>query len=175
MSASDGVRLAAYAFLAVVAFWSARAGGTGERWALRLTGILSVLFGVALTIGLAGEFAQAGRDLAAGEGWYAERRPIQAAVVIGLLAAGTLSIAMLGFAARKLNGWVRLTLAFGVLLSTYVAIHTISLHQLDAVLNRDTRGGLRTGDQVEIALVLCCAFAAFGARYWGSLAGRTHR
>lgn len=150
LSSSDGIRVAAYLLLALVALAKCRAATGTDRRTLQFVGSVSLALGILLLLGLAGQVADAGRNVARGEGWYQERREVQAAFVMALLAGCVVALLGVGFALRSLSTRGRLLIGGVTLLVTYVAIHTVSLHQLDAVLNEPGYAGIRAGDWVEV-------------------------
>ncbi len=149
---SDLARIVAYFLLAAVAV--SRAARPGEGGRVGLVGLVAALLGAAIVLGVAGELANLGRQLARSEGWYEDRRAIQAAVVV-TIAGGTFAACALLFVLRdRIKPREGALLALMIMLGAYLLIHAISLHQLDAVLNREHAGGLRTGDYLELVLVL---------------------
>ena len=160
LSNSDLSRLLAYVVLAVASWFATRTAQSSDRVAAAATLGLAVAFGLALALGLAGELAQRGRQLASEEGWYADRRPLQAAVVVALLTVTVSALAALALVSLGLSRRARVLVGTMLALVAYVAVHTITLHQLDSVLNRDVWSGIRQGDLLEIALVLSAATVA---------------
>lgn len=155
----DVVRFAAYIVLAVVAALARRRVNGADRTVLGFVGWAAVVAGVAMFFGLAGLLASIGREVAWGEGWYADRRPVQAAI-IALLALGAIALLAVlpavpgGFSARG-----RVLLASVFTLAAYLAIRTVSLHQVDAILYDPGPEGLRVGDVIELALVAASTLA----------------
>ena len=161
---SDLSRFLAYFVLTGVAWRAARGARPRDRPILVAVAAMGLGLGVSLLLGFAGLLASEGRDIAAGEGWYAERRPVQAAAVLGILIVSGAAIMLLPRLLRDCSPLARLLVAVMVLLAAYVSVHTISLHQLDAVLNQETLYGIRSGDWVEIALVAIAAVVAASMR-----------
>ena len=157
--APDLVRFAAYIVLAVVAALARRRVDGADRTVLGLVGWAAVIAGVAMFIGLAGLLASIGREVAWGEGWYADRRPVQATIIVVLALGAIAVLAALpampgGFSARG-----RVLLASLLTLGAYVAIRAVSLHQVDAILYDPGPESLRVGDVIELALVAASALA----------------
>lgn len=154
MTTSDLVRFAAYAMLAASAWWQQREASGADRAILRVTAALSLFLGVSLVLGLAGLLAAVGRAMAVDEGLYQERRPLQAAMIAGMMLAGGIALGLLPALTRRLSLAHRVLAGLLVVLVTYVAVRAISLHQVDSLLNGETGPGLRSGDYVELLLVV---------------------
>lgn len=158
------IRLAAYLSLACCALYAAGPRGRSERLAWICVAIAATVLALSLMLGLAGEVADFGRVAAQSEGWYEDRRPVQTVAIASLLtalAAGAVVILVLGD--RIPHRW-KFLLLLGLVLAGYITLHTISLHHLDAVLNREAGFGIRIGDWVELALVVAMIAVGFVSR-----------
>lgn len=160
MLASDLIRFTAYMFLAVLSWSASRRVRQPDRLILNLVSVIAVSFGIAILLGLAGTVADLGRQVAWDEGWYRQRRPVQAAVIVIIAFAAAIGIALLPFALGNVTVRARSLLALAFVLVAFVSVHTVSLHQLDAILNRSGPGNFRIGDAVEVTIVLACGLAA---------------
>ena len=121
------------------AFWS---------WTAALLAFLAI--GHALDLG--GALADAGRDQARSQGWYDTRRAVQA-VAVGIIAiawAVAVIVAIWRIPPRR-RRYLPVAVAVATLVC-FVAVHNISLHQLDAVLDRRV-AGMRVASAVEFVLV----------------------
>jgi hypothetical protein len=155
---SDFVRFAAYCLLAATALVHASRSRDGRFSAA--VGIVAATLGLALVLGFAGDLANLGRDTARSEGWYEDRRSVQALVVLAAVGSAFLAcMAALVFMPRRVGLRNSVLLALLTALCCYLAVHAISFHQLDSVLNRETAAGIRTGDWVEITLVAAMLLA----------------
>lgn len=140
----------------------ARERVVGAWWAFALA-MLTIATGHLWHVG--GEVAESGREVFRLEGLYGSRRPFQAALVVALLALGLLVSPM---ALR----WVRTNLGDRFLLPVvvlgglagFLAIRTISLHAIDAVLYGKHIFGGHPGSLLEaLGLALFVAVAALAA------------
>jgi hypothetical protein len=161
---SDGVRVAAYLIATAVALamWARehrRVRSTPSLWPgfwlLTAAVFLAMAIGRAADLGgLATEF---GRSEARSQGWYNDRRRIQA-VVIGLLGATWLvvvAVSLVKVPARR-RRYLPAALAVFTLMC-FVAIRLVSLHQVDSLLYRRQIAGAQVGTVVELALLAIAA------------------
>ena len=124
-----------------------------ERRLLIAVGCLGIVFSIAETLGLGGWLAHAGRSTAANEGWYGGRRPIQAMVIVGIAALTLGAVFTLGLLTRGFGRVIRTVIVLFAALVGFIAIRTISLHQVDAYLYHELVYGLPVGTLVESAIV----------------------
>lgn len=116
-------------------------------------------------------FTELGKSVARAQGWYEERRVVQA-VFIGLVLAVSLaaSAVMLRLAGGALRT-ARLSLVGMVLLLGFIVIRAASFHHVDWLL-QSHRAGLRVNALLELAGIAC---VALGARRAGAVSRRTPR
>ena len=114
--------------------------------------LLVMAFGRALDTGHL--LAELGRRQARADGWYEDRRSVQAPIV-GLIAA-TWGVAVLAAIWRVPERRRRYLPAFLVTfsLACFGGIMLVSLHQVDAVLLRRDVAGVHVGVVIELALLL---------------------
>lgn len=132
-------------------------------------GVLAVFLGIALTLDVAGAVADIARRMAGDEGWYGSRRPIQAAVIIVVAALGLAAAVSMWIISTRLFPEIRTLLVLLMGLISFLVIRAISLHQVDAYLNRHPGGqALHLGDIIELAalfvLTLVVTFGRFAQR-----------
>jgi hypothetical protein len=145
-------------YVALAAACCARAGAMSRRGRLDqrlLWGVAgtALLLALAESFGLGQRLAQAGRDAAHTEGWYNDRRPLQAATIVGTALAWAAVGAGVAYATRRASLVVRGVVLMTCALMAYVTVRAISLHQVDATLYHRIAGRLTVGTAGEIALV----------------------
>lgn len=177
---SNQVRIAAYLLLAALtgrAWWSERRRSADQDvwppfW-LWSAGLL-VMMAIGRTSGLADAVADAGRREALDEGWYADRRSLQAAVVV---ATGMTWLVVVTAACwRTPPARRRRYLPFGLVVVTLVAsaiVRVISLHPIDAVLHRRHLGPVRVGTVIELTQLLVAAAVVMSSTRRGACERRT--
>ena len=101
-----------------------------------------------------------GRRMAREQGWYHERRDVQLAFIMSVVALGFAAIACAGYAIRR--SWRRhgIALAGVVLLVCFIAIRGASFHHVDLWLRWQGLGGIRLHALLELAGALVTAFGA---------------
>jgi len=107
-------------------------------------------------------FTQVGRDMAKSEGWYENRRIVQA---IFLLVLSLLGVATVAASWWYIHGaWRRYRLAFyGILfLITFVIVRATSFHHIDIFL-QSTFGGIAFNHILEVGGILFIAYCAWNA------------
>lgn len=119
--------------------------------------LLTAALMVALAIGRLGDvggvLADIGRDQAASRGWYASRRPYQAAVVIGVVTLWVVSVTVAIFRTpERRRRYLPMSLA-AITIMAFAAVRVISLHQLDGLLQHRDLGGVKVGAVIELALL----------------------
>lgn len=104
-----------------------------------------------------------GRALAQQEGWYADRRPLQAIAIVVVLLAAAAAGAVLLRAARRWgrresavpHGWAERLAAVSTVAAVALAgVRAMSLHHVDAVLHAEVLPGVQVGWALE---ALCLA------------------
>lgn len=96
--------------------------------------LLLLLLGVNRTWGLLNALTSYGRLMALREGWYTTRQPAQFDLIVGFGVAALLFLPLAGWCLRPIlrRHGPPLVVAIGLL--TYVAIRTVSLHAVDAII-----------------------------------------
>lgn len=128
------------------------AARTGAFW--MAAGILLAVMGAGRALALSTVVADVGRRLARSEGWYDNRRPLQAAAALGatILLIAIVSAIVIG-RRRRQELDVPMAIAMSALIA-YAILRSVSLHAVDANLN-DTRVlSLQLGDWLEVTLLL---------------------
>jgi hypothetical protein len=157
---SDGVRVAVYLVATAVALvaWAReyhRARTTPSLWPTfwLLTAAVFLAMAVGRAVDLGGLATELGRSEARAQGWYADRRRIQA-IVIGLLGATWLvvvAVSLLRVPARR-RRYLPAALAVFTLMC-FVGVRLISLHQVDGLLYRRDIAGAQVGALAELFLL----------------------
>lgn len=162
---ADPVRMLAYAGLAVACFAGAVTAEHRHARALRAVGVIALVLGIAVTLDLGASLADLGRRLAGSEGWYRERRPMQAAAILAILGFGLVAAIVTWLLAGRMVAALRIHLLLLLSLCCYVAVRAISLHQVDTYLNwRPRNSGIRLGDIIELSLITVLATSVLLSR-----------
>lgn len=162
---ADACRLLAYGVL-VVSCLAAYHIRRRERTLARFLLLGATLAAVALTIAEAVELGSLlsgeSRRLAGQEGWYGERRTVQAfAIAVSVFFGVTGGALAVWKSWKEATELAPLILAYAALL-TFLFVRAVSLHQLDAVLYGDGFGGL-LGVWLETGMVVAAAAGAIWA------------
>ena len=89
------------------------------------------LLGVNKQLDLQSWFTEVGRDLATAQGWYQERRSVQAFFIAALVVGGLTGMAAIALLLRRVIGLVTgAVLGLGFLV-TFVAVRAASFHHID--------------------------------------------
>lgn len=168
------VRFLAYALLFVVCTVASRSPGCprGARVVLLAIGTVGLLLGLAEVLEVGGWVSDQGRSVAWSDGWYRDRRRVQALVVVAI-AAVTVVAAFTSAVALKAYG-VRMSAvaALGMILLGFIAARTVSLHQLDHYFYAEVApGGLNLGQVAELMLVALLAAAILNLRWSEGIQG----
>jgi hypothetical protein len=161
------IAVAAYALAAWLAWrnvGAARRTAVPESFWIALT-LLMLALGLNKQLDLQSWFGQTGRDLAHAQGWYDQRRIVQA-VFIALLVAG--AVAVVVWARRQWHAlWHEYRAAFvGVcVLLVFIVIRAASFHHIDIVLRSDL-GATSLHRALEILGVLV---VAAGCAWWHAM------
>jgi uncharacterized membrane protein YidH (DUF202 family) len=118
-----------------------------------LTALLLLVMGLGRSANLATTIGELGRRVAENEGWYENRRPVQALVITVVLA---LFAGVVVTWSRRRDPRRRRITPLALIVTTLiglVVVRTISLHYLDTVFNLIVFG-LRAGDLLEILCLL---------------------
>jgi hypothetical protein len=127
-----------------------------------LTAALFLMMAVGRAGNVAELAANLGRQEAMSAGWYDHRRKYQA-LVIGLVAGGW--FVAVGLTLGRVPERRRRYLPMAIVTLTMVGfagIRTVSLHQVDGLLQRHTIDGVRVGAAVELMLLA----TAFALTFW---------
>jgi len=160
------LRFAAYLAVGAVSFvrWRHETANAGPDGGLHAKGwlLLGVLW-VALAVfqyrGGIHEVTGYWRGEAYGEGWYADRRPIQRVAIVATSAVAVVFvIAAVVLTPRRLSRY-RLGYALSFIAGCLIVVRSVSLHSVDSHLGHELTQGLRLGDAAEIlaALAICAA------------------
>ncbi len=162
---SDPLRLFAYCVLAAACVTAAYTAERRTRLVLIGVGALAILLGLALTLDVVGAVADAGRRMADSKDWYGSRRPIQAAVIGVVAALGVLAVVLVWIASTRFVPELRTMPALLMGLLCFLVIRAISLHQIDAYLDRHPGGrALHLGDIIELGAIFVLTLVVTFAR-----------
>jgi len=146
--------------LAVAATKRTAAERDGWFWALTALGML--LLGLNKQLDLQTQFTAMLREMARADGWYENRRSLQAlfdlALGIGLAAA----LVFILWLTRKSGLGVRLALMGLAFLSAFILLRAASFHHVDVVLS-GTIAGIKLHALLELSGILLVATGAFAA------------
>ncbi len=148
---------------ALVAAWRARRSGSSAVVPLFWVAcaVFVVLLALSREIDLASRIANEGRHIFRTEGWYPDRRPVQRAAILGIVtAAGVISIC--GCTILIWRRFPQLLLGFlaVVALATFLAVRTVSLHDIDALLYRRSVEAVQINAIAELGATAFVGFAA---------------
>ncbi len=135
------VTVAAYAVAALLALRCARRAAEPLEfrfWAV--LGVALVLLGINKQLDLQSLVTQWGRELAFQQGWYENRRIVQAAFIGFLIATGVGVGALLFWVTRQLPGSTQVAALGLVLLVVFVVIRGASFHHVDELLGSEVEG-----------------------------------
>ena len=124
---------------------------------------LLVLLGFNKQLDMQGYVTTVGRSLAHSEGWYEQRRLIQAAFVTALAVIATASIGWLIVRLRRSAPPVKIAALGIVLLFTFVLWRAASFHHMDVWVTRNI-AGMRSGWWLELAGIIVIALSAAASR-----------
>jgi hypothetical protein len=157
---SEDVRVAAYLFATAVALvtWTRerrRARSNSSLWPTfwLLTAAIFLIMAIGRAVDLGDLLTRIGRDQAYAQGWYDNRRKIQAIVVagVGALWVVTVAVALWRVPARQ-RRYLPAAIAVFTLMC-FVGVRTISLHQVDALMYHRDFAGAQIGTVGELALL----------------------
>ena len=144
------ITVAAYFTAACLAYRAFRqqvrqpAGATGSRdhggpaWFWLLTTLVMVLLGINKQLDLQSWFTEIGRDLAYEQGWYDERRGLQALFVLGIGISGLVGTASLAVLLRRTIRRVRGAFLGLCFLAIFIIVRAASFHHIDRLLGDGT-------------------------------------
>jgi hypothetical protein len=122
-----------------------------------------LLLGINKQLDLQGLLTQTGRDMAFAQGWYENRRVLQAAFIGFLIAAGLAVAALLLWLARSLPRSTQVAAAGLVMLVVFVVIRGASFHHVDEMLGSGIEG-IRFNWLLELGPLLAISVGAFSRR-----------
>lgn len=138
--------VAAY-FVAAAACWrTARRDGRGPWLVIALA---LVLLGINKQLDLQTALTELGRALARAQGWYEQRRTVQAGFIVALTLAGASLLAALLRSARPLEPGRLLALCGMTFIGVFVLVRASSFHHVDLFLG-STVAGLRWNWVLEL-------------------------
>jgi len=161
--------VAAYAAAAVACGSAARrtgaAPGRDARPWLAMTAVMALLC-LNKQLDLQSLVTDLGRVVARNRGWYAERREVQRAVVLGTLAVSVSGAVFV--LSRFRQFWLNNRLLFAglTLLSTFIAVRAISFHHVDTLLKTRVIG-VKVNWFLELSGIALVWLAAVRARRAG--------
>ena len=124
--------------------------------------VLLVLLGFNKQLDLQGYITTVGRFLARSEGWYEQRRLVQAAFVTALALIAATSIACLAVRLRRSGPPVKIAALGIVLLFTFVLWRAASFHHMDIWVTRNI-AGMRSGWWLELAGIIVIGLSAIAS------------
>jgi hypothetical protein len=122
---------------------------------------LLILLGINKQLDLQGYLTTAGRSIAKQEGWFAERRLVQAAFIIALCIIAAAALASLAIWLRRSSATVKVAALGIVLLFTFILWRAASFHHMDIWVIREI-AGMRSGWWLELAGIIVVALSAGG-------------
>lgn len=161
------ITVAAYAAAAVLAWrnvGAARRTAVPESFWIALT-VLMVVLGVNKQLDLQTWLSHVGRDMALEQGWYEQRRVVQA-VFVAALAGGALATVL--WARRQWHTlWHEYRAAFvgACVLLAFIVIRAASFHHIDMILRSDL-GATALHRVLEVVGVL---IVAAGSAWWHAM------
>jgi hypothetical protein len=129
-------------------------------WFWAVLAILLALGGINKQLDLQSLLTGVGRTMAVAQGWYDQRRVVQAAFVGTLLVAGTVTLGTLAWVTRGYGAPARLALVGSVGLTVFVVIRASSFHRVDHLIGVDLLG-LRVNWVLELGGIACVGLAGW--------------
>lgn len=129
------------------------------RWLWGFFAILLLLLGINKQLDLQSLVTVVGKELALSQGWYQQRRMVQAQFLVGIVIAALILLSVIGraiYAERRTYGLALLGLMF---LSCFIVIRASSFHHIDTLIGWQVVG-LRMNWILEIGGIACIAIAA---------------
>ncbi len=122
--------------------------------------VLMLLLGVNKQLDLQTAVTEMGRILARSQGWYEERRWVQAAFVALVGLAGVAGLALVALLARGNLGEAWLALVGTTLVVVFVLVRGSSFHHVDALVGTEI-GGVRANWVLELGGIACVVLGAW--------------
>jgi hypothetical protein len=135
-------------------------------WGLLATALLAL--GINKQLDLQTALTEVARGLARQQGWYAGRRPLQAAFVIAVALVGAVTALWMWRQARKGSLALRHALFGAVVLTAFVVIRAASFHHVDLLLGEEL-AGLRLNVFLELGGISWVTYGAAKFRVAGRL------
>lgn len=134
-------------------------------WALA---VASVALGVIRQFQVLAVVTELGRVSARSEGWYADRRVLQGALLAGFVCVWLLLLVPLSRRARRFPRAPVVAATMIGLLAALAGLQLVSLHQVDSILNY-VIAGIRVARWLELAALLMLCGTTIAARLgWGA-------
>lgn len=153
--------LFAYAAAAILCWRVHYTAGPAEQRAWAALALFLAALAINKQLDLQTLLTDVGRTVAKAQGWYRERRMVQAAFIASLMVGGLVAILLLFTAYRSASLALRGALAGTALLLVFVLVRASSFEKVDLLIN-STIGGVRANHAMElggIAIVASCAMA----------------
>jgi len=99
----------------------------------QITGVLLLALMVNKQLDLQSALTASGRCLSQAQGWYEQRRTVQALFVIAVLAGFVMTGGLVFRAMRRYVSQIRLALAGAFFVLTFVTIRAVGFHHIDAL------------------------------------------
>jgi hypothetical protein len=125
--------------------------------------VLLVLLGINKQLDLQTLVTVAGRDMAQREGWFENRRVVQEAFVLFLLAGAAIAGTALALWLRRSVRSVKLAAGGILLLFAFILLRAASFHHMDTWVTKNV-AGLRSGWWLELAGIAVISLAALTYR-----------
>ena len=122
--------------------------------------ILMTLLGINKQLDLQTWFTLFGKHLALDEGWYEQRRAVQAVFIALVALGGLMSVATLFWFTRKILRETWLSLVGAVFLCCFVLVRAASFHHVDQMLGMEL-GGLKVNWILELGGILWIGISAW--------------
>jgi hypothetical protein len=157
------VTVAAYAIAMLLGYLCYRNSVEGaERKFWLATAFVMAVFGINKQLDVQTWFTEVAREMALAQGWYAYRRQMQVAFIVGLLVGGLGLRTWLNLKLSSLRAHVRRAGAGLLLLSVFVVMRAASYHHVDVLLGISWAGA-RINVVVELGALLVIVWAAIGS------------
>ena len=161
----DWVVIAAYAFAATLCFLSWRQDDfvlkkQSRIWLLLATSVL--LLGINKFLYFENCITKGFSAIARSEGWYGERRAMQAIFVCAIISLLICAIVGVNYLLKNVERSLQSALVAFVILLMLVILRTVSLHQIDALIFPDALGiGIGINWIIELTCNLWIAISAY--------------
>jgi hypothetical protein len=133
---------------AVARFWAA-------------VGLCMIALGINKQLDLQTFFTEALRSIAMSQGWYEDRRRYQIGFIVGLALGGSVALALVVFALRRVFRYIFLGATGLALITGFVLVRAASFHHVDQLLGS---GRIRLNWVLELSGIAVVLVAALRAR-----------